>query len=186
MGAAARGGHTRLREGRAPDHARGGPEASQRAPPAALQQLHAGEIGEAPPNLPLGRDGRHAFSATAPNRLWVTDITEFRLPGDARRVYGLPVARHRLLRRQARRVVRRDEADGRARRLEPAGGLRDALARRAPGHPLRPRPPLPLARLGVDLRCRGARQEHVLQGASGDNARAEGFFGLLKNEFFRC
>ena len=24
------------------------------------------------------------------------------------------------------------------------------------------------------------------KGASGDNARAEGFFGLLRNEFFRC
>ena len=43
-----------------------------------------GEIGGAPANL-VNRD----FHATAPNRLWVTDITEFSIP--AGKVYLSPV-----------------------------------------------------------------------------------------------
>ena len=38
---------------------------------------YAGEVSEAPPNLLLGGRG-HDFSAEAPNRRWVTDITEMR------------------------------------------------------------------------------------------------------------
>ena len=36
---------------------------------------YKGEISDAPPNL-VGRD----FHADAPNKLWLTDITEFKLP----------------------------------------------------------------------------------------------------------
>jgi transposase InsO family protein/transposase-like protein len=43
------------------------------------------------PNVPLREDGSHDFSAPAPNVLWLTDVTEFRLPDDARRVYLSPV-----------------------------------------------------------------------------------------------
>ena len=46
---------------------------------------------DALPNVPLGEDGSHDFSAPAPNVLWVTDVTEFRLPDDPRRVYLSPV-----------------------------------------------------------------------------------------------
>lgn len=45
---------------------------------------YKGEIGGAPANL-VNRD----FHATAPNRLWVTDITEFSIP--AGKVYLSPV-----------------------------------------------------------------------------------------------
>ncbi|WP_416335511.1 transposase [Collinsella tanakaei] len=38
----------------------------------------------APANLPLREDGTHDFRAAAPNELWVTDITEFRLPCGAK------------------------------------------------------------------------------------------------------
>ena len=41
---------------------------------------YAGEASPAPPNLPLREDGSHDFRAAAPNELWVTDITEFRVP----------------------------------------------------------------------------------------------------------
>ena len=41
---------------------------------------YAGEASPAPPNLPLRPDGSHDFSAARPNELWVTDITEFRVP----------------------------------------------------------------------------------------------------------
>ena len=145
---------------------------------------YAGEIGEAPPNLPLGRDGRHAFSAPAPNRLWVTDITEFRLPGDSRRVYLSPVI---------------DCFDGRpvawSAGTRPTAGLADssllaACATLSPGE----RPVIHSDR-GCHYRwpgwvsicdSAGLVRSMSRKGASGDNARAEGFFGLLKNEFFRC
>ena len=41
---------------------------------------YEGETTPAPPNLPLLPDGTHRFRAARPNELWVTDITEFRLP----------------------------------------------------------------------------------------------------------
>ena len=52
---------------------------------------YAGELDEAPANLPLRGDGTHDFRAAAPNEKWVTDITEFRLPDDRRKVYLSPV-----------------------------------------------------------------------------------------------
>lgn len=132
------------------------------APPAPLQQPRRGDRGG--PSQPPPPVARRPTRLLGPRPEPALGHRHHGVPPARRLPQGLPVARHRLLRRQARRVVRRDEAHGRARRLEPAGGLRDALARRAPGHPLRPRLPLPLARLGVDLRLRGARQEHVPQG----------------------
>ena len=48
---------------------------------------YAGEVSPAPPNLPLRPDGTHAFRAARPNQLWVADLTEFRLPGGAGKVY---------------------------------------------------------------------------------------------------
>lgn len=50
----------------------------------------AGELDEAPANLPLRPDGSHDFSPASPNSLWASDITEFRLP-DGGKVYLSPV-----------------------------------------------------------------------------------------------
>lgn len=52
---------------------------------------YAGELDGAPPNLPLNEDGTHDFHAGAPNERWVTDVTEFKLPDDPRKVYLSPV-----------------------------------------------------------------------------------------------
>ncbi len=41
---------------------------------------YAGEISEAPGNLLRDGDGKHHFGADRPNELWVTDVTEFRIP----------------------------------------------------------------------------------------------------------
>lgn len=41
---------------------------------------YAGEVSEAPENTCLDERGRHHFAADKPNGLWVTDITEFRIP----------------------------------------------------------------------------------------------------------
>ena len=51
---------------------------------------YAGEIDDAPANLPLRGDGTHDFSPASPNALWASDITEFRLPCGAK-VYLSPV-----------------------------------------------------------------------------------------------
>ena len=50
---------------------------------------YEGEISEAPPN-PLRDDrGEHHFRANKPNELWITDVTEFRIP--AGKVYLSPI-----------------------------------------------------------------------------------------------
>lgn len=143
---------------------------------------YAGETDDAPPNLPLREDGTHDFRAAAPNEKWVSDITEFRLPGDAGKACLSPVI---------------DLFDGR-----PAGwsvgtspdadlansSLRKACAQLAEGE-------APLAR--TDRGChyrwpgwkavcaeRGLTRSMSRKGCSPDNAAAEGFFGRLKNEFF--
>ena len=144
---------------------------------------YAGENGAAPPNLPLRPDGTHDFSAPAPNLLWVTDITEFRLPcGD--RVYlsavvdcfdGRPVAW---------------SASGRPDSALANSSLEAACATLAPGE----RPVVHSDR-GCHYRwpgwvaiceANGLVRSMSRKGRSPDNARCEGFFGLLKNEFLRC
>ena len=144
---------------------------------------HAGEASPAPPNLPLRPDGTHDFSAPAPNVLWVTDITEFRLPCGSK-VYLSPVI---------------DCFDGRpvawSAGARPTAALADssleaACATLAPGE----RPVVHSDRgghyrwpgwVGICER-HGLVRSMSRKGTSPDNARAEGFFGLLKNEFFRC
>ncbi len=142
---------------------------------------YAGESGADAPNLPLRSDGTHRFDAPAPNLLWVTDITEFRLPS-GEKVYLSPVI---------------DCYDGR-----PAAWS------------IGPRPTAGLANSSLEAACatlgegerpvvhtdRGSRyrwpgwvavcgrfglvRSMSRKGTSPDNARAEGFFGTLKREFF--
>lgn len=140
----------------------------------------AGEASPAPPNLPLRPDGTHDFSAEAPNRLWVTDITELRLPSGAR-CYLSPVI---------------DCLDGRpvawAVGPRPTAGLANSSLERAcatlsPGE----RPVVHSDRgghycwPGWVAACErfGLVRSMSRKGRSCDNARAEGFFGLLKSEF---
>lgn len=138
---------------------------------------YAGEVSEAPPNL-VGR----RFRADAPNRLWVTDITEFRIPGDRRKVYLSAVV---------------DCFDGMlaswAVGTSPSAGLANsslegACARLAEGEA-----PVVHSDRGGHYRwpgwiaiCegRGLTRSMSAKGCSPDNAACEGFFGRLKNEFF--
>ena len=143
---------------------------------------YAGEVSPAPPNLPLRPDGTHAFRAARPNELWVTDLTEFRLPGDAGKACLNAVV---------------DCHDGR-----PAGwavgtspdsalaneSLERACAGLSPGE----RPVIHSDRgwryrwpgwVSICERA-GLVRSMSRKGMSCDNARAEGFFGLLKQEFF--
>ena len=145
---------------------------------------YAGEVSAAPPNLPLLPDGTHDFAAPRPNSLWVTDITEFRLPGDARKVYLSPVV---------------DCFDGRpvawSIGTSPDAALADSSLERACAG-LRPgERPVVHSDRGAHYRwpgrvalCErfGLVRSMSRKGTSPDNARAEGFFGAVKNEFFRC
>lgn len=50
---------------------------------------HEGEMSEASPNLLMDEGGKHDFGAEAPNGVWITDVTEFRIP--VGKVYLSPV-----------------------------------------------------------------------------------------------
>lgn len=144
---------------------------------------YAGEPSAAPPNLPLRADGTHDFSAPAPNLLWVTDITEFRLPcGD--KVYLSPVI---------------DCFDGRpvswSVGASPNAELANSSLRAACASLSRGERPVVHSDRGGHYRWPGwvgicgdneLPRSMSRKGTSPDNARAEGFFGLLKNEFWRC
>lgn len=48
-----------------------------------------GEISEAPPDPLRDEEGKRRFGADRPNELWITDVTEFRIP--AGKVYLTPI-----------------------------------------------------------------------------------------------
>lgn len=143
---------------------------------------YAGEVGDRPPNLPLRADGTHDFRAGAPNEGWVTDITEFRLPGDARRAYLSPVV---------------DLFDGKpvAWSISPRpdaalanSSLEAACAQLGEGER-----PFCHSDGGCHYRwggwariceLHGVTRSMSRKGRSPDNAACEGFFGNLKNEMF--
>ena len=143
---------------------------------------YAGEIDDAPANLPLRGDGTHDFSPASPNALWASDITEFRLPCGAK-VYLSPVV---------------DLFDSRpvawAIGARPTAALANESLSRACAA-LRPgEAPVVHTDRGCHYRWPGWKSicgEHGLtrsmsrKGRCADNAAMEGFFGRLKNEFFR-
>ena len=143
---------------------------------------YAGERGERPANLPLRADGTHDFRPAAPNLLWASDITEFALPDDPRKVYLSPVV---------------DLFDmrpvGWAASTSPDAALTESSLEMA------------CAQLGEGERpaCHtdggiqywwpgwisicgrhGIARSMSRKARSPDNAAMEGFFGMLKNEFF--
>ena len=143
----------------------------------------ADTAGPEVPNAPLRPDGTHDFSAPAPNVLWVSDVTEFRLPDDSRRVYLSPVL---------------DCCDGSVVGWKTALSASSAeltdpsLAMACAG--LRPgdaptchtdRGSQYHARTWIAI-CRehGVSRSMSRKGRSPDNARMEGFFGTLKTERF--
>ncbi len=137
---------------------------------------YKGEIGgEAPDNL-VNRD----FHAEGPNRLWVTDLTEFRIP--AGKVYLSPVIDCHDGMPVAWTIGTSPNAEL-ANRM-----LRDACATLGDGEH-----PIIHSDRGCHCRWPGWIRicgEHKLtrsmsaKGCSPDNAAAEGFFGRLKQEFF--
>ena len=156
--------------------------------PAALAKAkryssYAGETDAAPPNLLLRPDGTHDFRPAAPGLVLASDITQFSLPDDGRRVYlsvvvdlwdGKPLGWSAGLRPDA------ELADS---------SLLEALSSLPPGS----RPVVHTDR-GCHYRwpgwkgiCErfGAVRSMSRKGRSPDNAACEGFFGRMKNEMFR-
>lgn len=154
---------------------------------------YGGEASPAPPNLPRERArarraadpsyrADHDFSASRPGELWVTDVTEFRLPAGGGKVYlsvvldcfdGRPVAWSAGPRPTAELTE---------------SSLRAAIATLSPGEA-----PAVHSDRGFHYRLPGwiaACRAHGLarsmsrKGRSCDNARMEGFFGTLKSEFW--
>ena len=141
---------------------------------------YEGEISAAPPNLLRDDRGRHRFRADSPNELWVTDVTEFRIP--AGKVYLSPIV---------------DRVDGMplswSISTSPDAEMANSSllgAREWLGEGDRPK--IHSDRGGhyrwpgwVEI-CEenGLIRSMSRKGRSPDNARREGFFGRLKIEFF--
>ena len=132
---------------------------------AGAYSSYGGEVTPAPPNL-VRRDFRSAL----PNFLWLTDITEFRLP-TGRKVYLSAIRDCFDSSVVAWRAGEHPDAD------LANSTLSDACSRLAPGDPLRPRRALPLAGLDIDMRAERPGQEHVGQGLQ-PRQRRDG--GLLR------
>ena len=137
---------------------------------------YAGEPTPAPPNL-VRRDFRSAL----PNFLWLTDITEFRLPSGGK-VYLSAIRDCFDSSVVAWRAGERPDA------ALANSTLEDACARLAPGE----RPVIHSDRGGhyrwpgwISI-CEGngLTRSMSAKGCSPDNAAMEGFFGLLKREFW--
>ena len=139
---------------------------------------YEGELGERPENLPLQEDGAHDFHAEAPGRLVVTDVTEFKL--DDGKVYLSPIIDCHDGCPLSWSVSTRPDDD------LTAGSLEKALPRLGSG-----------CRVHTDgggnyfssrwkrlCEDNGLVRSMSRKAKSPDNARAEGFFGTLKQEFF--
>ncbi len=143
---------------------------------------YAGELSERPVNAPLAEDGTHDFHAPEPGLLVVTDVTEFRLDGFKAYLSpaidccdGWPVCR-RVSRHPDKNLV--------------LGMLSDLVDEVGPTEER----PLVLHTDGgsvymTDDWAETCEAGHVTRSMSRkarspDNARAEGFFGTLKCDFF--
>lgn len=139
---------------------------------------YKGELGERPENLPLQEDGTHGFYADAPGKLVVTDVTEFKL--DDGKVYLSPIIDCYDGCPLAWSVSTRPDDD------LTAGSLEKALARLRSGCWVHTDGGGNYFSSRWKRTCEdnGLVRSMSRKAKSPDNARAEGFFGTLKQEFF--
>lgn len=141
---------------------------------------YEGEISTAPPNLLRDDRGKHHFRADKPNDLWITDVTEFRIP--AGKVYLSPIV---------------DCFDGMplswSISTSPDAEMANSSLLGACGWLGEGDHPKVHSDRGGHYRwpgwikiCdeNGLIRSMSRKGCSPDNARCEGFFGRLKIEFF--
>ena len=135
---------------------------------------------EAPPNLLRDEEGKHRFGADRPNGLWITDVTEFRIP--AGKVYLSPIVDCFDGMPLSWSISTSPDAE------MANSSLTDACGRLDEGDH-----PTVHSDRGGHYRWRGwirICKENGLfrsmsrKGCSPDNARCEGFFGRLRIEFF--
>ena len=137
---------------------------------------YAGEISKAPANLV-----KRNFRANKPNELWLTDITEFKLP-NAPKVYLSAII---------------DCFDGKPiawkAGLHPNSELANETLRQACAQLAKGEKPTVHSDRGAHYRWPGwidiceanaLKRSMSKKGCSPDNSAMEGFFGTLKNEFF--
>lgn len=141
---------------------------------------YEGEISAAPPNLLRDDRGRHHFRADNPNELWVTDVTEFRIP--AGKVYLSPIVDCFDGMPLSWSISTSPDAEMANSSLLGAcewlgEGDRPKIHSDRGGHYRWP---------GWVKICEenGLVRSMSRKGCSPDNARCEGFFGRLKIEFF--
>ncbi len=147
----------------------------------ARYRSYRGELAERPANVPLRADGTHDFRAPAPGLLVVTDVTKFRL--DGYRAYlspaidcfdGWPICWRVSVHADSDLMV---------------GMLRDLVGIVGPTEerPLTVHTDGGAVYMGREWReaCGpGVVRSMSRRARSPDNARAEGFFGTLKCDFF--
>lgn len=138
--------------------------------------------GQNIPNIPLKEDGTHDFVADVPNALWVSDVTEFHLPNDAR-IYLSPVLDcfDSSLRSWKISTSQKAEDLTNPSLLDAAKKLKTGetpVAHTDRGGPY-------FSQGWIDI-CEkfNITRSMSRKGHSPDNARMEGFFGRLKIEFF--
>lgn len=139
------------------------------------------------PNVPLLEGGRHDFARSEPNRLWLSDVTEFALPDDPRRVClspvydccgGFIVAWRTACSMGSRELTDPSLEAALDRLAEDGSDGRDLTLHTDRGAQYH------AASWKALLASVGATQSMSRKATSGDNAPMEGFFGLMKNEFF--
>ena len=142
---------------------------------------YGGEVDDRPANAPLRDGGGHDFSASAPGELLVTDVTEFKVGGRSK-VYLSPVI---------------DCFDGMpaawSLSTHPDSALCDSSLRAALDSLPAGCSPTVHTDGGATYRSRswkalcaerGVTRSMSRKGCCPDNARAEGFFGVLKEELY--
>lgn len=141
---------------------------------------YEGEISEAPPNLLRDEKGKHHFRAERPNELWITDVTEFRIP--AGKVYLSPIVDCFDGMPLSWSISTSPDAEmANSSLLGACGWLEEGdhpkVHSDRGGHYRWP---------GWIRICdeNGLVRSMSRKGCSPDNARCEGFFGRLKVEFF--
>ena len=141
---------------------------------------YGGEISEAPENLLRDERGRHRFHVDKPNELWITDVTEFRIP--AGKACLPPIVDCSGGMPPSWSISTSPDAE------MANSSLLGACKRLGEGdHP----------KIRSDRGCHyrwpgwiricdenGLVRSMSRKGCSPDNARCEGFFGRLKIEFF--
>jgi transposase InsO family protein len=134
-----------------------------------------GEIGAAAPNI-LARD----FNAAAPNKKWVTDVTEFKLPdgkvflSTVMDLCTSEIIAHEIHRRPSLGLVTRMLNKA----LAKLGADEKPILHSNQGWQYR------MARYRDLLRGKGVVPSMSRKGNCHDNAPMESFFGVLKSEFF--